>query len=80
VDCLIAVGSQIKHLTKPWIDFEWRSFHQDILGGKKDKKIISYISGMDPLDLLRPLRFRTSIKHDPVDQEVSFRRLFEALR
>ncbi|MCH7227949.1 TIR domain-containing protein [Haloferula sp. A504] len=79
--CLIAVGRKVEHLVKGWPEYEWRSFHQDILSGNKpDAQLISVISGFDPRSLPGQLRFRESIVcPDPGSLESVFPRLLRFL-
>jgi hypothetical protein len=61
--CLVAVGTSAQHLQKPWVDYEWRSFHQDILSGRKpDATLCAFVSDVQDEDLPRPLLFRERIR------------------
>lgn len=74
--CLIAVGTNVRHLTKPWVEYEWRSFHQDILSGpKQEAGLLSFVSGCDPRDLPRPLRVREAVQHNPSEPAAALRKL-----
>lgn len=79
--CLIAVGSSVDHLMKRWVDYEWRSFHEDILSGKKPKEaqLLSFISGISPLDLPSPLRHRKAIVFESPHLEAKLRELAKCI-
>jgi hypothetical protein len=75
---LIAVASKRKHLLKDWVEFEWHGFHRDILSGKKKgAELLSVISGFDPLDLPRALRFREAIVLDRKRPEARLDRILK---
>ena len=58
----IAVASNPQHLNRPWPEYEWRRFHQDIRCGlKPSARMISFISGFHPVSLPGPLRYYQSI-------------------
>lgn len=59
---LVAVGSRRRNLLRGWPEYEWRSFHNDILSGKKTGcEIVPLVAGIDVQDLPRPLRFRRAL-------------------
>lgn len=65
-ECLIVVGTSIDNLKKPWVEYEWRSFDNDILNRRKpEARVISFISGFSPVDLPRPLRVNEAVVFDP---------------
>lgn len=56
-DVLVAVGTSVKNLTSNWTQYEWSSFHNDILSGRKNHGVLlSYIHNMRTSDLPRVLR------------------------
>lgn len=55
--CLIAVGSKLSRLKRRWPEYEYRTFHKDILNGKKRGNLISIVAGIAPADLPLPLRY-----------------------
>ncbi len=63
---LVAVATHPQYLRKNWVDYEWRSFHVDLLSGGKPngQALVSLISGFEPGALPRPLRFRHSVEYD----------------
>ena len=79
--CLIVVGSSVDHLMKGWVDYEWRSFHEDILSGKKPKhvQLLSFISGVSPLDLPGPLRHRKAIVFELATLDAKLRELAKCI-
>jgi hypothetical protein len=64
----VAVGTCADHLKKSWVKYEWRNFHNDMMGKRKDKDapFFAVVSGMDPLDLPRPLRQESAVMLDRV--------------
>jgi hypothetical protein len=65
-DCL---ASQVKHLEKSWVKYEWRNFHNDTKSGRKPEKspFFAFISSINPNDLPRPLREHTAVSFDSAD-------------
>jgi hypothetical protein len=56
--CLIAVGSQVDRLSGPVPEYEYRVFHKDIRTGRKLRgKLITFVSGINPVELPLPLRY-----------------------
>ena len=55
--CIVAVGSRIEHLTAEWPSYEYQTFHGDMRNGRKPNgKLLSFVVGIDPIDLPLPLR------------------------
>jgi len=74
--CLIGVATKPDNLETPWVGYESRSFHNDILNGRKPSaKVISFISGFKPVDLPRPFRSYEAITYDPDKLEVGIQEL-----
>jgi hypothetical protein len=65
----IAVGSQVKHLEKSWVKYEWRNFHNDTKSGRKpeDSPFFAFVSGVNPNDLPRPLREQSAVSFNAND-------------
>jgi hypothetical protein len=76
-NCLIAVGSDPAHLKKGWVEYEWRSFHNDILNGWKpvQAKLFAVFAGFEPRDIPRPLRQSAALKCDPAAPDRDLERL-----
>lgn len=76
-DCLIAVGTNPRHLAKPWPEYEYRSFHHYILYGKKPKtaQLLSLISGFQPTDLPPPLCFYQTVICDAQNPELGLKKI-----
>ena len=56
---LIAIGTRAEYLTSQWVKYEWHSFHQEIVEGRKvGGEIFSIIEGVTPQSLPLPLRQR----------------------
>ena len=53
---LVAVGTSAENLNSNWVKYEWDSFHGDILSGRKEGQLISFIADMRQFDLPRTLR------------------------
>jgi hypothetical protein len=63
---LVAVGTSAENLDSQWVRYEWDSFFNDILLGRKPKgRVFSYVSGVDINSLPRTLRQNQSIAHQP---------------
>ncbi len=55
--CFVAVGSRLEHLTARWPEYEYRTFHIDMHSGRKPNgRLLSFVLGIDPVDLPLPLR------------------------
>jgi hypothetical protein len=64
VDILVVVSATPEHLESRWVRYEWESFVNDILSGrKKNGRIFSYIDGFSADRLPRPLRLHQVIAH-----------------
>jgi len=56
---LIAVGTSPENVTSGWVKYEWHSFHQEIIEGRKpDGEIFLVVEGIGPSNLPLPLRQR----------------------
>jgi hypothetical protein len=65
VSVLIAVGTKVEYLESQWVRYEWDSFHNDILSGRKPKgRIFSYIDAININFLPRTLRINQVIAHN----------------
>lgn len=63
---LVAVGTSLEHLDSQWVRYEWDSFFNDILSGRKPKgRVFSYVSGVNVNGLPRTLRQNQAIVHQP---------------
>jgi hypothetical protein len=78
---LVVVGTQPAHFFKPWVRFEWQSFHNDILGGRKPwiTPLITVLGGNQIDALPRPLAFRQVLTCDPKSPEVALQKLASLL-
>lgn len=72
---VVVVGTRIEHLRKGWVEYEWRSFHQEILSGHRTGSIVPFVSGVDLLDLPRPLRSSQIVDYEPGGLEEALGRL-----
>ena len=54
---MVVVGTTVDNILSPWVKYEWGSFHDDLLTGRKQGgTLCSFIAGMNPNDLPRELR------------------------
>jgi hypothetical protein len=75
---LVVVGMRTEHFYKGWVQYEWRSFHNDILGGRKPSTAALVTLTEAPADLLtlpRPLTYREVVECDPQAPEPAFQRI-----
>jgi len=81
VDILVVVSSASEHLESRWVRYEWESFVNDILSGrKKQGRIFSYIDGFAADRLPRPLRLHQVIVHGEGQVDRLFESVAAALR
>ena len=78
---LVVIGTRSDYFYKPWVQYEWRSFHNDILGSRKDENapLITMAQDSERKALPRPLLFREIITFEPGTLEPALRRLNEVL-
>jgi TIR domain len=63
---LVAVGTSADHLESQWVRYEWESFFNDILSGRKPKgRVFSYVAGLSIDALPRTLRQNQVFVHQP---------------
>jgi hypothetical protein len=63
---LVAIGVSLENLDSQWVRYEWDSFFNDILSGRKPKgRVFSYVTGVDVNSLPRTLRQNQAIVHQP---------------
>jgi len=63
--CLVAVGTKLENLQRPWVEYEFRAFHLDILNGRKPQaKLVPFISGLEPIYLPLPLRLYQAVEFE----------------
>lgn len=53
---LIVVGTSLENIQSSWVKYEWDSFYNDILIGRKKGRMFSYIDKISSHDLPRTLR------------------------
>jgi hypothetical protein len=76
VKCLVAVGTNPDNLRRPYVEYECRVFHNNMLSGlNPNAKIISFISGFKPLYLPLPLRSYQAIVYDPLNMDAGLEKL-----
>jgi hypothetical protein len=81
-NCLVAVATDPRHLSKPWPEFEYRLFHIQIRNQKKPKsaQVMSYISGFEPADLPLPLPFYNAHVQDDDQPQTSMQKLIRDIK
>jgi hypothetical protein len=60
-NCLIVIGTKLEHLSKGWVEWEWRTFHNLINSGLKPPgaQLLAYIGkSIEPVAMALPLRQR----------------------
>jgi len=78
---LVAVGTCFEHLDSNWVRYEWGSFLNDTLTGKKPRgRLFSYIADMNPANLPRGLRQQQAVIHGPRGMETLYSFLANALK
>jgi hypothetical protein len=66
VGVVVVVGTSRANLDSEWVRYEWESFHRDILNSsKRHGRIFTYVEGLAPPDLPRPLRGYQMIVQGP---------------
>lgn len=65
-EAFLAVGTNVRHLNKSWVEYEWRNFHNDMKSKRKDphSPFFAFVAGIDPNDMPRPLRQQTAVQID----------------
>jgi hypothetical protein len=53
---LILVGTNLRHIVKPHVEFEWRAFHLLTITEPRKKSLVPVMVGVDPKTLPLPLR------------------------
>jgi len=78
---LVVVGKHGDDFRKRWVEYEWRTFHQDILGGRKplNTPIVTITEEADPYLLPRPLAHRQIIRWDQSSSDSTMKRLEQFL-
>ncbi len=63
---LVVVGTSVDNLNSEWVRYEWDSFFNDILSGRKPEgRVFAYLDGVRPSDLPRALRQSQAIIDGP---------------
>ena len=77
---MVVVGTQVEHFFKPWVRYEWQSFHNDILCGRKpwNTPLVTVMANPNVSELPRPLAFRQVLSFDPASPQLTMQKL-EAL-
>ncbi len=54
---LVVVGTRLEYIVSGWVEYEWTSFHEDIISGRKTTAtMLTYVEGIAAGDLPRELR------------------------
>ena len=74
---LIVVASKLSYINSRWVEYEWKTFHSDILSNvKTDAQIITYTDGVDTVQLPRILRYVQNFGYSNKSGMVEFIRAF----
>ena len=81
VNIVIAVGTSFENLNSEWVRYEWGSFYNDILSGRKRSgKLFVYTENILPKDLPRVLRQNQVIEHRQDSLETLYNFIVNAMR
>lgn len=60
---LVLVGTRPEHLRKRWVQYEWGSFHNDVLSARKPESssLVAFVDGLRIDQLPRPFRYYQSL-------------------
>jgi len=78
---LVLVGTETNRFYKPYVRFEWQSFHNDILSGRKPWKtpFVTFTTNPDMNSLPRPLLYRQIIDYTQGSFDDSLKKLNDLL-
>jgi hypothetical protein len=78
---MVVVGTEAARFHKPWVRYEWQSFHNDILSGRKpwNTPLLALVADVEPGRLPRPLSFRQVFTCDPARPTPTLRQLLALL-
>jgi len=78
---LVVIGTETERFYKPWVRYEWQSFHNDILAGRKPWKtpLVTLAAKPDHDSLPRPLVFREVVACDPTSPVSSLNKVHDLL-
>jgi len=80
VNVLIAVGTSTTNLNAEWVRYEWGSFNNDILSGRKKKgRLFIYTDNIKVSDLPRILRQNQVMEHNENSFETLYNFVVHAL-
>ncbi len=80
VNVLIAVGTSFENLDSEWVRYEWGSFYNDILSGrKKNGRLFVYTENLNVNELPRTLRQNQIIEHQDGSLESIYNFVFNSL-
>lgn len=71
---LIVIGTSMDNLTSPWVEYEYETFYEDILSGRKTgASVLSYTGGVSVRQLPRTLsRFQNFSVEEPPEKVAAF--------
>ncbi len=70
---LIVVSSKLSYINSRWVEYEWKTFHADILSNiKGDAQIITFTEGINTRELPRILRYVQNYAYTDKDSLMSF--------
>lgn len=77
--CLVGVATRPENLRRPWPEFEWMVFQQDMLSGS-GKTIVSLIGDFHPALLPPPFRISLSVPYNSQKPASSLRSVADIVR
>lgn len=72
VPILVVVATSLANIESNWVRYEWDSYHNDILTKGKQGVLLSYLDGVEPVSLPRPLRLYQAIQNSEGALEILF--------
>ncbi len=78
---MIVVATDPRHVTKNWVQYEWESFFNEIMGGRKHARavLVPFISGFHHHELPLTLRSKSAVKFEPDNPESGLGQLMGCL-
>ncbi len=71
--CMVVVASRADHLDSGWVQYEWNSFHNEILSGRKHTAdLLTFLENVEAEDLPYALRQRQMVSFSAASPQDSF--------
>jgi TIR domain len=79
--CLVVFGMTAEHFRSGWVDYEWKSFLNEILSGrKKSAELFTFVGNISAADLPYALRSRQMVPYSAASPQDSFENLERYIR